>query len=147
MNLLVLLVGVITCAAGIILVLRHLHVWRLETDKTEDNGRKRFLWNQLRRRCLTSTCIAILGFVISLLYFRDYWMDRITSWGILVCCALVLILMIFCLAMFDMLAVSSAMRADRDKTGNAAQELAKEYHRLKQKAAEQSADSSDSAPE
>lgn len=143
-----LVVGTATCFGGIILVLRHLHVWRQQTDACGDPGKKRFLWNQLRRRALTSTCIAILGFIIALFHFREFWRDRPTSWVILVCCSLVLTVMIFILAVFDMLAVSNAIRSDKEKTSNAAQELAKEYHRLKKKAAEQSSEAgSDSAPE
>ncbi len=142
-----LVVGIVTCATGVILVLRHLHVWRQETDKAEDEHKKRFLWNQLRRRVLTSTCIAVLGFVIGLFHFRDYWADRMVSWAILVTCALTLTVMIFFLAMFDMLAVTSAIRTDKESTNDAAKELAREYHRLKKKAAEQAADSSDSAAE
>jgi tellurite resistance protein TehA-like permease len=135
-----LVVGISTFLAGIILVLRHLHVWRQKTDATDDPVQKRFLWSQLRRRCLTSTCIAILGFIISLFHFREYWMERQTSWLILVYCSLVLTLMIFFLAAFDFLAVSSAMRADREKTSKAARELAREYHRLKQQTAEKQGD-------
>jgi len=143
-----LVVGITTCIGGIILVLRHLHVWRQKTDATEDANEKRFHFSQLRRRALTSTCIAVLGFIISLFYFRDYWRDRPTSWVILVCCSLILIVMIFFLAAFDMLAVSNAIRADKEKTSNAAKELAREYHRMKGKATDQEHErSSESAAE
>ena len=142
-----LVVGIATCFGGIILVLRHLHVWREQTDAAESPEVKRSLWNQLRRRVLTSTCIAILGFVIALFHFREYWVDRPTSWVILVCCSLVLTVMILCLAVFDMLAVSNTIFADKEKTSNAAQELAKEYHRLKQKAADNQETDSGSKPD
>ena len=127
----VLLVGVSTFVAGVILVLRHLHVWRQQTDATESPVEKKFLWAQLRRRALTSTCIAVLGFVIGLLHFREYWRDRPTSWMILICCCLILTLMIFVLASLDFLAVSHAIRREQGNAGEAARELAREYHRLK----------------
>ncbi len=137
-----LVVGIATCIGGIILVLRHLHVWRQKTDATENPMERRFLWSQLRRRALTSTCIAILGFVIALFYFREYWLDRPTSWLILVCCSLILTVMIFVLATFDLLAVSNAIRADKQKTSEAAREMAREYHRLKKKKSDPAAESS-----
>ena len=133
----ILVVGSVTCVGGILLVLRHLHVWRRETDATEDDRKQRFLFNQMRRRVLTSTCIATLGFIIALFHFRSWWMERPNSWVILLCCALLLILMIFFLAAFDMLAVSSELRADRKRTHDAARELAREYHRLKQQTMDQ----------
>ena len=68
-----LVIGITTCVGGIVLVLRHLHVFRKSTDRTKDANKQRFLLLQLRRRILTSTCIAILGFTISLFYFREYW--------------------------------------------------------------------------
>lgn len=128
-----LVVGTATCISGIVLVLRHLHVWRQKTDASSDPAEQRLLWTQLRRRALTSTCIALLGFILSLFYFREFWLDRPRSWVILVFCALILLLMIFVMAVFDMLAVSNAIRADKTRTSNAAQELAREYHRQKQK--------------
>ncbi len=135
-----LITGIATCAGGIILVLRHLHVWRKKTDESQDAIEKKFLFSQMRRRVLTSTCIATLGFVIALLHFRDYFTERPISWMILLCCALTLIMMIMILATFDLIAVTHAIKIDKNRTGEAARELAKEYHRLKQKAAEKSAD-------
>ena len=144
----VLVVGAVTCIGGILLVLRHLHVWRQKTDTSEDPREKRFLFNQMRRRVLTSSCIATLGFILALFHFRGYWMERPTSWMILLCCALLLIVMILFLAAFDILAVSSAMRVDKQRTNDAARELAREYHRLKQKSADPNSEvSSESAPE
>ena len=131
-----LITGVATCAGGIVLVLRHLHVWRQKTDASEDAVEKKYLFSQMRRRVLTSTCIAILGFVIALLHFRDYFTERPISWMILLCCALTLIMMIMILATFDLISVTHALKIDKKRTGESARELAKEYHRLKQKAAE-----------
>ena len=131
-------VGSVTFIAGVILVLRHLHVWRKQSDATDDPARKKFLWSQLRRRTLTSSCIAVLGFIIALFHFREYWRDRPTSWVILVCCSLVLVVMIFILAVLDMIAVSNVIRLEKNKTGDTAKELAQEYHRQKKKAADQS---------
>ena len=56
--------------------------------------------------------------------------------------------MILFLAALDMFAVSQAIRADKEKTGSAAEELAREYHRLKQQTPDKKSDgSSESAPE
>ena len=38
-----LITGVATCAGGIVLVLRHLHVWRQKTDASEDAVEKKYL--------------------------------------------------------------------------------------------------------
>ena len=142
----ILLVGATTCIAGIILVLRHLHVWRQKTDATDDPIEKKYLWSQLRRRTLTSTCIAVLGFVIALLHFKEFWLQRPVSYSILVGCTLVLVLMIFILASFDFLAVSAVVRSHKQQSSNAAQELAREYHRLKKKSADQPGDASPDNP-
>ena len=135
-----LITGAATCMGGIILVLRHIHVWRQKTDESKDASEKNFLFSQMRRRVLTSTCISILGFTIALFHFRDYFTERPISWLILLCCALTLVMMIMFLAAFDLLAVSNAIQIDKKRTGEAARELAKEYHRLKEKAAENDAD-------
>ena len=130
----ILFVGVATCVGGIVLVLRHLHVWRRQVDATEDSRVRRYYSRQLRRRCLTSTCIAVLGFVIALLHFKEYWDDgRESGYVILVSCALTLIFMIFVLASLDFLAVSHLVRSQRARTREAAEELAREYHRLQKK--------------
>ncbi len=134
----ILLVGTVTLIAGTILVLRHLHVWRQKSDASDDPIEKKYLWSQLRRRTLTSTCIAVLGFVLVLLHFKEFWLQRPMGYTILVNCMLVLVFMIFILASFDFLAVSQVMRGHQNKSSEAAQELAREYHRLKKKAAEQS---------
>ncbi len=124
------LVGTVTFIAGIILILRHLHVWRHKTDATTDEKEKRFLLLQMWRRSLTSGSIAILGAIIAMLY----WPRGALSFTILVCCALVLTFMIFLLATLDFLAVTQAFRAEQNKKGEAAKKLVREYHRLKQKA-------------
>ncbi len=129
-----LVIGVSAFVGGIILVLRHLHVWRQKTDLTGDLNERKFLFSLFRRRTFCSVCISVLGFVISLFHFRAYWTERPTSWFILMCCALTLTIMIMAMAMFDMLAVSSIVRNEKSKTSSAAKELAREYHRLKEKA-------------
>ncbi len=130
----ILVVGIATFVGGIVLVLRHLHVWRRQVDATEDPRARRIFARQLRRRCLTSTCIAVLGFVIALLHFKDYWSDgRESGYVILVSCALTLIFMIFVLASLDFLAVSHLVRSQRSRTRESAEELAREYHRLQKK--------------
>ncbi len=108
-----LLVGVATCLGGVILVLRHLHVWRLQVDATDDSRTRRFFTRQWRRRTLTSTCIAVLGFIIALLHFKEYWRDRPSGYVILISCALTLIFMIFVLASLDFLAASQLVRSQR----------------------------------
>ncbi|MGI9515511.1 MAG: hypothetical protein ACR2NP_00565 [Pirellulaceae bacterium] len=133
----ILLVGATTFVAGIVLILRHLHVWRKMTDASDDMVQKKYLWSQLRRRTLTSTCITVLGFILMLLHFMEFWRDRPIGFTILVSCMLVLVVMIFVLASFDFLAVSQVARTHQNQNSEAAQELAREYHRLKNKASEQ----------
>jgi hypothetical protein len=129
------LVGLATCIAGIILVLRHLHLWRKQTDAASDRSTRTWLNRQLRRRTLTSTCIAVLGFVICLLHFREFWQNRPTGWVILLSCAIALVFMIFVLASLDFLSVSTMLRSQQNATGQAAERLVHEYFRLKRKAA------------
>lgn len=140
----ILLVGIATCLGGIILVLRHLHVWRLQLNANDDPRARRFFNRQLRRRVLTSSCIAVLGFIIALLHFTDYWRDRPSAWVILVSCALALVFMIFVLASMDFLTVSHVLRTQRLQTREAAEELAREYTRLREKSS--SADPEGSPP-
>jgi hypothetical protein len=129
----ILLVGVTTLLSGIILVLRHLHVWRKQIDSGVEPDMRTFLGRQLRRRTLTSTCIAVLGFTIALMHFTDYWRARPGSYAILVSCSLTLVFMIFVLAMLDMVATTSTLRAQKGETRKAAEELAKEYLRQRNK--------------
>lgn len=129
----ILLVGVTTFLSGIVLVLRHLHVWRKQIDKGVEPDMRQFLGRQLRRRCLTSSCIAVLGFTITLMHFKEYWRLKPGSYTILVSCSLTLIFMIFVLAMLDMVASSSALRAQKGESRKAAEALAKEYLRQRNK--------------
>lgn len=131
------IIGVTIFVIGIVLVLRHLHVWRKNTDAADDIKERKYLWSQLRRRVLTSTCISVLGFIIGLMHFREYWRERPTSWFILMLCCIVLSLMILVLATMDFLAVSHAIRREQSSSGKAARELANEYRRLKKKADQQ----------
>ncbi len=136
----ILFVGVTTLLAGIILVLRHLHVWRKQIDGDVELEMRKFLGQQLRRRILTSTCIAVLGFTIALLHFTDFWRARPGGWPILLSCALTLIFMIFVLASLDFVASSSALRAQKVETRKAAEELAREYLRQRAKLKPDSSD-------
>ena len=103
----ILFVGVTTLLSGIILILRHLHVWRKQIDSGVEPEMGKFLGRQLRRRCLTSSCIAVLGFTIALMHFNAFWKVRPGSFTILVSCSLTLIFMIFVMATLDMVASSS----------------------------------------
>lgn len=129
----ILLVGVTTLMAGIVLILRHLHIWRKQIDVGVEPDVRRFLGRQLRRRTLTSTCIAVLGFTIALLHFRDFWQGRPGAPIILVSCALTLTFMIFVLAVLDFAASTSALRTEKGKSREAAEELAREYLRQRAK--------------
>ena len=129
----ILIVGVITLLSGIVLVLRHLHVWRKQIDNGVEPDMRKFFGRQLRRRCLTSSCIAVLGFTITLMHFKEFWRVKPGSYTILISCSLTLIFMIFVLAMLDLVVSSSALRAQKGESRKAAEALAKEYLRQRNK--------------
>ncbi len=129
----ILLVGSITCIAGVVLILRHLHLWRQQINATGEPRTHVWLNRQLRRRTLTSTCIAVLGFIIILLHFRAFWENRPTGPVILISCALTLVFMIFVLASLDFLATSTMLRTQRRDASQAAEKLTRDYRRLNKK--------------
>lgn len=143
----ILLVGIGTLLAGIVMVLRHLHVWRLAVNSGPEGTQRRFLRLQLRRRILTSSCISVLGFIIALLHFLDYWRGNLSGSLILVSCALALVFMIFVLAMLDFVASTSALRPHKESARKAAEELAREYIRLRRKRDGQDAANTPEKPE
>ncbi len=114
--------------AGVLLVLRHLHVWRIQTDASKDAKHRRFLKSQMRRRTLTSSAIAVLGLDMAALY----WIPREPMlFTIIVCFAFLLIFLIFVMASIDFLAVSHAVRLEQSRSDKATQELVREYRRMK----------------
>jgi uncharacterized membrane protein len=129
----ILAVGMATMLSGIILVLRHLHVWRQQVDADPPRDMRSFLGKQLRRRTLTSSCIAVLGFTIAALHFTDFWRQRPGGYAILISCAMTLIFMILVLAMLDFAASTSALRSQKEETRRAAEAMAQEYVRLRAK--------------
>ncbi len=126
-------VGVVTIAAGLFLILRHLHVWRSKIESGVDSGMRKFLDRQLRRRCLIGLCMAVLGFTIAAMYFKDFWRERPAGLPILLSCSLALVFMIMVLAFLDFAASATALRSQSSETRAAAEALAKEYVRLRTK--------------
>lgn len=129
----ILAVGVATLVAGLLLILRHLHVWRKTIDAGVEAGMRKFLNRQLRRRCLISLCMAVLGFTIAAMHFKEFWKERPAGLPILLSCALALIFMIMVLAFLDFAASATALRSQTSETRAAAEALAKEYVRLRTK--------------
>ena len=130
-----LVVGIIITMGGILLVLRHLHVWRQEIDTAQTDQHRRFLKSQIRRRGLTSGSLIGLGMLIASLY----WTWGTTSPILIttqICMVLVLLLLMLGMAGLDMLATNYLLRHESRNTVSAAQELAKEYHRLRKLADE-----------
>jgi hypothetical protein len=121
-------VGLITLVGGLLLVIRHFHVFRLQFDQATDVHERRYLVSQVRRRALTGLAIAVLGVVLCCIpWFRDP-----VSFTLFVIAALVLLLVIGTLAMLDLLAVRLEM-SQRRELSDAAQLAMKRYaERLKE---------------
>ena len=122
--------------AGIILVLRHLHVWRASTDATSDPVKKDVLWVQLRRRSITSGSISAVGLaLVTLNWARDPYI--VTA---LLTLTLILIVLILFMASLDMLSVTFLVRDERRSRHRARDALAREHQRLQKKREQQNED-------
>ncbi|HMO15133.1 MAG TPA: hypothetical protein PKD64_13100 [Pirellulaceae bacterium] len=136
MTLELVVLGSLICVGGIILILRHFHVWRKSTDATDDPLGRRYHKSQLRRRCLMSAGIAVLGLIIIGFPAAFHFKDPFSS-AILLLAALSLTVMILLLAGLDMMAAKHFLVREKAKSEDAKHELMKEHERLKQKLKQQ----------
>ncbi len=125
----IIIVGAVIFAVGVLLVLRHIHVWRQATDSAKDQIERGMLRSQVKRRCLTSTGIAVLGII----YASFAWAKDPISFSFLVMATLIITVLIFFMAGIDLMATFHMLQRDKHFSQKAKIELLREYDRQKKK--------------
>lgn len=116
-------------AAGVLLILRHLHVWRQVVDSNDDEPELQFYTAQLKRRCLSSCGLSMLGVMFaSFAFARTPLQLSILTGGVLLITVMILVL-----AGLEIFAVRFHLERHRQYAENAKRKLLREHERLKRK--------------